>query len=117
MFPRHLNLREKQNIFLINNNGMPKEKANSAQHHEKTMWALSELEISFKNQEVVGWMGRYTANHQAGCFLDLWLQCLAESGLLPHCGEQTQGPRPSIYSTSVGSGAALLYVGALGMRR
>lgn len=59
MFPRHLNLREKQNIFLINNNGMPKERANSGQHHEKTMWALSELEICFKNREAVGWVGCY----------------------------------------------------------
>lgn len=36
---------------------MPKERANSEQHQEKTTWALSELEISFKNREVVGWWG------------------------------------------------------------
>lgn len=57
----------------------PRKGANSLQLQEKTMWALSELEISFKATKrwwVGGWVdgwGVMTAKCQAGYFLELWL--------------------------------------------
>lgn len=72
MFPRHLNLREKQNIFLINNNGMPKETATAPQPQEKTMWALTELELKAAKKWWVGGVLRLQ-NAGAGYFLELWL--------------------------------------------
>jgi hypothetical protein len=120
MFPRHLNLREKQNIFLINNNGMPEERANShsPQLQEKTMWALTELELSFKAAKK-WWVGGWgvTTSKCRGRILSRTLALVPgrEVGFSP-LWRANPGPRPSIYSTSAGSGAALLDMGTLGMR-
>lgn len=55
---------------------MPEERANShsPQLQEKTMWALTELELSFKAAKK-WWVGGVLRlqNARAGYFLELWL--------------------------------------------
>lgn len=87
------------------------------QHQAKTKWAFSEGELSLKsNQEVVGGWGCYDCK-MPGRILSRTLALVpgGEVGFSP-LWRANPGPRPSIYSTSAGSGAALLDMGTLGMR-
>lgn len=79
---------------------MPKKRAINGQNHEKSVWAFSELKISFNATNGEGVLRLKHARWDA--FLQLWLWSLAVEWASPACGKQNRGHGPGICSTWVG---------------
>lgn len=93
---------------------MSKKRGNRGQNHEKNVWALSELKISFKATKKVVLR---LQNARPMLFETFDFGAWQRSGHPPPWGEQTWGHGPSIDSTSVGRPTALSYMGTLGVSR
>lgn len=93
---------------------MSKKRGNRGQNHEKNVWALSELKISFKATKKVVLR---LQNARPMLFETFDFGAWQRSGHPLPWGEQTWGHGPSIDSTSVGRPTALSYMGTLGVSR